>query len=483
MRAESAKEQLALLDSVAQALHQRLDNPPPIPATTATVSEAQSLVDVSLAQLQSSFTHALTTALRRELKLRAVSRTLGEPEQAIIKTLLDAPVRLQRAALNGFLPDVFALALQASDTTDPLQLASCFVLTERGGLDPVHSGKAILWTPAFGYEAFKALPALLSELGRRLSDPSQRLTLLENLGRSQRQAGQTYTLAPLQRIDGDYLDELQKNHVHLDQACVASALATVHDATSKASLLSLVALRQPLTGLHRATDIARCLTTQQKIPAWLAQAAIKDLQLHGDLLQQYLDSFKDDQDYLAGVDSLRVTARDALVRQLKVDKIDIDPDKVWIKVGARPMAPASTQPLTDFALTHLKDLEHINFVAVSLDATVIPEEMDERYIEELVRNLKPGELAQKKLEQAFADTPANAEPASTGNCPGNCCITPTRRNCRSASAKRHSIWFGKSWICPTRWPAPPSKGRMPSSAHLNFSASATTGSPRNPAST
>jgi hypothetical protein len=409
VRAESAHEQLATLDSVEQALRQRLDNFPAIPATIRTVDQAQRIVDASLTPLQASFTHTLSTALRSELKLRAVTRTLGETEQAMIKTLLDNPVRLQRTALNGFLPDVFSLALKAGDTTLALQLASCFVLTERGGLDPLHSGKAILWTPAFGYEAFKALPALAGELDRRLSDPALRLTLLENLGRSERHPGKPYTLAPLQRIDGDFLDALQKNHVHLDSASVTDALATALDTTSQASLLNLVALRQPLAGLDRVTDIARSLTTQQRLPAWLAQASVKELQLHGELLQQYFNTVTDDQDYLSGVDSLLRTARHELEQQLKTDTFNIDPDNVQIQVSARPTVSASVQTLTEFALTHLQDLDQIRFAVVSLDSTVIPEEMDERYIKDLIQNLKLAEQQQKKLDVAFADTPANTE--------------------------------------------------------------------------
>lgn len=408
VRAESAKEQLARLSSVKVALDQRLDNHPVIPTTTRTITEAQRIVDSSLGSLQSSFTHTLSTALRSELKLHAVTRTLSATEQAIIKTVLDTPVRLQRAALNGFLPDVFSLALKASGATAPLKLASCFVLTERGGLDPKHSGKAILWTPASGFEAFRALTPLLTELDRRLKDADDRTTLLENLGRSERVAGQTYTLAPLQRIDEHFLDHVQKPYVQLDQACVTRALATKLPATNLASLLNLVALRQPMTGLLRATDIAQSLTTQQKLPAWLAKASIKDQILHGELLQQYLNNVTDDQDYLTGIRSLARTAHHELEKQLKADKFDIDPDKVQILISARPRSAASTQTLTDFALTHFKNLDITHFRRVSLDTTVIPEEMDQSYIKDLIRNLNLGQHQQKTLNEAFADTHANA---------------------------------------------------------------------------
>ncbi|KJZ43193.1 dermonecrotic toxin domain-containing protein [Pseudomonas fluorescens] len=408
VRAESAKEQLARLSSVKVALDQLLENHPVIPPTTRTIAEAQRIVNSSLASLQSSFTHTLSTALRSELKLHTVMRTLGATEQAIIKSVLDTPVRLQRAALNGFLPDVFSLALKAGDSADPLKLASCFVLTERGGLDPLHSGKAILWTPASGFEAYKALTPLLTELGRRLKDDNDRTTLLENLGRSERLPGKHYTLAPLQRIDQHFLDQVQKPYVQLDQACVTRALATRLPAAILASLLDLVALRQPMTGLLRATDIAQSLTTQQKLPAWLAKASIKDQILHGELLQQYLNNVTDDQDYLTGIRSLARTAHHELEKQLKADKFDIDPDKVQILISARPRSAASTQTLTDFALTHFKNLDITHFTLVSLDTTRIPEDMDQSYIRELIRNLKLGEHQQKTLNEAFADTQASA---------------------------------------------------------------------------
>ena len=144
-------------------------------------------------------------------------------------------------------------------------------------------------------------------------------------------------------------------------------------------------------------DIARSLTTRQRLPAWLGQASIKDLRLHGELLQQYLNNVKDDQDYLTGTDSLRGTARVALEQQLKADTFNIDPDKIQIHVNARPMIAASTQTLTDFALTHLKDLEQIHLTAVSLDSTVIPQKMDERYIKDLIKNLDAGKRQQRKI--------------------------------------------------------------------------------------
>nr|WP_180206655.1 DUF6543 domain-containing protein [Pseudomonas sp. SbOxS1]NYU06919.1 hypothetical protein [Pseudomonas sp. SbOxS1] len=409
VRAESAKQQMSTLSSVEQALDELHKKHPAIPTTTRTFADALDLVSSSLAGLKSSFTHTLSTALHSELELHTISRTLGATEQAIVKTVLDTPARVLRRALNGFFPEVFSLALKAGAAATPLKLASCFVLTERGGLDPVHSGKAILWTPALGFEAFKALTPLMDELERRLKDENHRSTLLENLGRSERSPGKAYTLAPLQQVLGHFLSHLQGSFVDLDQALVTRALATPLSPAPLASLLNLVALRQPMTGLSRATDIAQSLITQQKLPAWLAKAPIKELILHGELLQQYVNNVKDGQDYLTGIRSLQRTAHHELEKQLLADDFNVDPDKVQVEISASTWTAPRKQTLTDFALAHLKDLDTVALKLTSLDTTDIPEGMDERYVKDLVRNLKPGEHQQKILSAALADTEANAD--------------------------------------------------------------------------
>ncbi|MGJ7513660.1 dermonecrotic toxin domain-containing protein [Pseudomonas baetica] len=407
VRAETAKEQLKQLSSVEQALEQRLEKFPAIPASTSTFGDAHRLVGSALSTLQSDFTHTLATALRSELHLRTIAHMLGPTEQAMIKAVLDTPVRLQRAALNGFLPDVFSLQLKADDSPDLLMLASCFVLTERGGLDPNHSGKAIAWTPALGFEAFPSLTPLLTELEKRLNDHDARSSLLENLRLDERLPGKTWALAPLQRIDEYFLDHIQRPYLQLDQRSITDALASNLSHKALTDLLNAVALRQPKTGLMRATDIAHSLTTQQKLPAWLAKAPVKDLMLHAELLQQYLNNVTDDQDYLSGVRSLARTAHHELTKQLKADAFDLDPDKVRIK--PRRMLAARPQTLTDFALMHHKDLDQLRFDLESLDAVLIPQAMDETYIKGLIRNLNLGQHHRSTLEAAFAESGTQAE--------------------------------------------------------------------------
>ncbi|MGF6127374.1 hypothetical protein QF019_002583 [Pseudomonas frederiksbergensis] len=408
VRADSAKQQLALLASLESSTEQLLQRHPAISSAVSTVAQAEEGVLDSLALLKPKFAHMLSTALRSELKLRTLSHSLGNVEQAMVQTVLDTPVRQKRGALNGFLPDVFGLALKADGADPLLKLASCFVLTERGGLDPGHSGKTVLWTPARGLEAFPSLTPMLAEVNRRLQSEVERPGLLENLERAERAPGRALTLAPLQLIHEDFLEHLQKPHVRLDKTSVERALASSLPTRHRADLLSLIALGLPKTGLQRATDIAQSLITRQKLPAWLANASLEDQILHTELLAQYLNNVKEDKDYLSGIRSLERTAHHELHKQLKADKHDIDPDTIEIRINPHATADARTQPLPAFALTHLQALDSLSFKPASRTNKALPAGVDETYIKNLIRHLKPGEHQRAELSKAFADSHADA---------------------------------------------------------------------------
>ncbi|MDN3221022.1 dermonecrotic toxin domain-containing protein [Pseudomonas nunensis] len=407
VRADSAKQQLALLASVDNSLQQQLQQHPAISNVITTVGQAEESVRASLELLKPKFAHTLSTALRSELKLRSLSRTLGSVEQAMVQAVLDTPVRLKRNALNGFLPDVFGLALSA-DSADMLKLASCFVITERGGLDPEYSGKTLLWTPALGFEAFPALTPMRTELNRRLLSEHERHGLLENLLRSERVPGRVFTLAPLQLIHEDFLEHLQQPHIRLDNHFVEHVLASNLPTRHRADLLSLTALAVPKTGLQRATAVAQSLITRQKLPAWLANASLEDQILHTELLMQYLNNAEDDKDYLSGIRSLERTAHHELHKQLRADKYDIDPDTIEIRISPRATSDAQTQTLPTLALIHLHDLDTLSFKPASLTNKPLPAGLDETYIKNLIRNLKPGEHQRAELSKAFAESHADA---------------------------------------------------------------------------
>ncbi|MET1068777.1 MAG: DUF6543 domain-containing protein [Pseudomonas prosekii] len=407
IRADSAKQQLALLASVEHALEQQLEKHPPIGTSVTTLAQAEGGVRASLEMLQPKFAHTLSTALRSELKLRTLARTLNSLQQSIIQTVLDTPVRLQRGALNGFLPDVFGLGLKDQRSNERFKLASCFVLTERGGLDPEHSGNAILWTPALGFEGFPALAPLLAELNTRLSSDFERPALLENLESDERLNNRTLALAPLQLIHGDFLEHLQKPHVRLNKSAVERVLASNLPAPQRAQLLGLVALGVPKTGLQRPTEIAQTLITRQKIPTWLANASLEDQILHAELLAQYLKNAEDDEDYLSGIDSLQRTAHRELKKRLEADQHDVDPNQIEIQIDAAMTVAARTLSLPAFALMHLHLLDSLSFRVAALNRPALPAAINPSYVKNLLRTLNVGEHQQTVLNNAFADSNVN----------------------------------------------------------------------------
>ncbi|WP_347900465.1 DUF6543 domain-containing protein [Pseudomonas purpurea] len=416
VRAESARQLSAQLSSIGASLDLEFEKHLVLPDPLKSVDDLKLATAPFLELLPAKLAHTLAVSLRSELKLRTLSHTLSAKDQALINTVLDSPARDQRAALNGFLPDAFSLAVTAGTSPTVLNLANCFVLTERGGLDPDHSGRAILWTPALGFEAFASAAPLKAQLQRRLLDEDTRMSVLENLERRTLVAQQTYTLAPLQVVRENLFNYLQKPYAQLDSVPIERAFASALPEPLLKKLLALMVSRTPATGLTRGLSIAQSLITQQKLPAWLAQAPVADQVLHAELLEQYLNHAPGDKDYLTGLSSLASTAREALKKQLKAvfPRDDIDPDNVELQFNPRLTTTGQTQTLTQFALTHFDDLDAVPIKQLNaLDTSTLPSGMDVAYVKKLVRNLKLGQLQQTVLDTAFASGSADAQSRKT----------------------------------------------------------------------
>lgn len=416
VRAESAKQLSAQLSSIGASLDMELERHFALPASLKSFDDLKVATAAFLKLLPAKLAHTLSVSLRSELKLRALSRTLSTTDQTLINTVLDSPVRMQRAALNGFLPDVFSLAVNAGTSTTLLNLASCFALTERGGLDPNHSGRAILWTPALGFESFTSVTSMTAELQRRLLDQDERMGLLENLEGRFQVAHQAFTLAPLNLVHENFLEHQQKSYAQLDSASFEQAFASALPDTLLQKLLALIVSRTPATGLTRGMSIAQSLITEQKLPAWLAKASVADQVLHAELLEQYLHQAPGDKDYLTGVASLASTARDELKKQLKsaFPRDDLDPDKVELQFNPRLTNASPPQTLTQFAQTHFDELDAVPIKPlVSLTANPLPSGLDVAYVKKLIRNLKLGQLQQTVLNTAFALSSADAQARKT----------------------------------------------------------------------
>ncbi|MDQ0740648.1 dermonecrotic toxin domain-containing protein [Pseudomonas sp. W4I3] len=372
----------------------------------------QALADFTPHVLRTQLGAFLDTELRRlslgmlqglsgEMQLRQLEKSLAPRELALLDSVLkaDSMTRRTRHGLNGFIPDAFGLALYVGTQAEPEALANCFVLSERGGLDPLHSGIALLWTPRHGYEAYTSVTYLRQKLTQRLGDPTQRLLLLENLPASKRKPHQTFRLGPLQRIDDHLLNNRQGSYSRLVQSEVDPVLLMNLSARALQDWLDALMRRPPPSGLPRSIAIAQAVLRQQGLPVWLGMARPHEQILHAELLEQYRLSAPQERDYLNGIIPMRQQAATTLSNLLNARFPGqlVDPDNVLIAPRIDLKGPIQT--LTDFALRHWPVLRAEDIRLSSRSALPLPSGLDGNAVVQMVRQLNLKELYQAHLKR------------------------------------------------------------------------------------
>ncbi|MGY2412899.1 dermonecrotic toxin domain-containing protein [Pseudomonas pergaminensis] len=355
---------------------------------------------------QGKLSQGMLEGLRSEARLRHLSNTLDERSHAIIHTVLegDSLTRLTRHGLNGFLPDVFSLALHVGAQTDLHALANCFVITERGGTDPQLSGKALLWTPRLGFQPFASVAHLYTTLQQYLAHPDGRMHLLENLPVRQRAPHQAYRLAPLQRIDDHLVNNRQRSYRDYVLDSIDYRLTMGLGARRlQDSLDSLMRQPAPLN-LRRAAGIAQSIIQQEALPAWLGMAAPLEQRLHAELLEQYRLSAPDEQDYLHGIPPLREHVVGALATLLNARFASAVVNPEHVLISARQTLSSPIQTLVDLAMCHLPDFSAGDVQPRSSTAVALPAALDSSAVEQLVR-----QLDLKSVYRDWFDTHLNAD--------------------------------------------------------------------------
>ncbi|MHA3739120.1 dermonecrotic toxin domain-containing protein [Pseudomonas sp. Eth.TT006] len=339
--------------------------------------------------LESRLAHSLFVGVTGEARLRVLNGSQRRPEQAIVDTVFNAdrPERQHRNGLNGFRPDAWALSVQTTGLADPLPLANCVLLTERGGLDAQHSGRAVLWTPAMGLEIFTSIDNARKALNQRLRDPVKRLVLLENLSPLIDGFHRRYTLGPLRLIT----DSVMRNRMQ-------SAIEQFLQRCERVRSLKLSASRQEQAlehlrkqmlevNLNRATALARALNRQQTLPTWLGMAPLDEQQLHLELLEQWRHNVVDGKDYLHGLPTLRDYIQRAFKTLLssRYQATELDPQHIQIcPVLALAGPPVS---LVDFALNHAHLAGQIRFTVASNGAQPLPAGFDQQAVRSLLQSV------------------------------------------------------------------------------------------------
>ncbi|WP_395607747.1 dermonecrotic toxin domain-containing protein [Pseudomonas sp. B22129] len=350
---------------------------------------------------------SLMHGLRSEAQLRRLNNTLSPNHHAILDTVLraDSMTRDKRHGLQGFLPDAFSLTLTQGDDTTRLPLANCFVLTERGGLDPTLSGNVVLWTPQRGHEPFASLTTLNAALEQRLRRSVRRNALLQNLPVNLRTPHQRYRLGPLQRIDGHFLENRQYSNLDHHLAAIDYWLTLPLGPTQLQDHLDAEMQLLAPSNIDRAKTLANAMIEQQALPAWLGMASANEQLLHAELLEQYRLNASDNQDYLHSLPTLREQVAGTLTRLLKArfPNDALNPENILIP--ARVALNGHTQSLTDFALRHLPQLLPDQLTPSARDGTPLPASLDGSAVVQLVRQLDIGNTYRGLLETHLkADT-------------------------------------------------------------------------------
>ena len=366
---------------------------------------------VYLENMKPRLAHALSVGIRGEASLRVLDATLGDTDRAIVDTVLnpDHSDRKSRLSLKGFRPDAYSLTLERSGQTNLLPLANCLLLTERGGLDPQHSGRTVLWTPAQGLEVFDTVSHAKQELDRRLLDPHKRLTLLENLSPIQRTFHQRYSLGALRLIEDHVLQRLSQSSIdHFLGRCEHLRALKLDDAKQTKALQSLKKTVVD-TNLRRATSIAQAITRQQSLPAWFAMAPVEEQQLHIELLEQYCNSVDDDKDYLHGMKTLRSYVHDTLVSLLgsRFSGTLPDPDDIEITPNLTLAGPARS--LTEFALNHVNVVQGTGFKITSKTTQLLPQGLDQSAVRQLLLSLNIQQTYAKRMTDSLSNNSADAD--------------------------------------------------------------------------
>lgn len=343
----------------------------------------------ALEEMKPRLAHAMSVGIRGEAELRILNKTLRPQDQAIISNVLnpDSPDRQTRQGLNGFRPDAYSLTLERTGLRTLLPLAHCLLLSERGGIDPEHSGRMILWTPAQGLEVFSSVSSVRTELARRLLSSQERLTLLENLKATDRQFHQTYSLGPFRLIERNAAQDRQQSGIEHYLAERKQTLSLKLPAKQLLSRLDDLKNTPAPLNLQRTTQVAQTIFQQQSLPVWLGMASAQEQQLHAELLEQYRNNVDLDRDYLHGIPSLRDYAQEKLTELLKLRYPEHTLNPSEVSITPRLALAGKKQALTDFALNHFDGLDDTDFTVTSATAKALPAQLDPASVRQLVRQL------------------------------------------------------------------------------------------------
>jgi hypothetical protein len=396
---------------------------PATPLASLDISQANAVLDAALIkfhhynitdiprehleQLKAPMVHAMAVAIQGEARLRRLNHSLDARDESIVQTVFDLQHsdRRRRQGLGGFIPDAYALTVEPEGLMQRVPLAHCLMLTERGGLDPSHSGRAVLWTPARGLESFANVSQLQTELQRRLAAPDLRWQLLANLDPRYRKPHQACPLGQFMLISGAVAQDRQQSWIDHYRAQRAHCLSLTLPGDALLKRLGELEKALPANDLGHASQIAQTFMAQQSLPAWLGMASVSQQRRHVEILEQYRHSLTGDKDYLDDFLSLPQYVGSKLGELLQA--YDVRPQDVYIL--PKLVLAGQRQNLVDYALNHISQQAaafEVASTAAGLTATVVRQILARLPLKQdnqayLAERLTPGKPGAEAREQRY----------------------------------------------------------------------------------
>ncbi len=358
---------------------------------------------------------AMEMGLTGEMQLRLWNNALLPLDYEVLLAVLGIYARDLRLSVNGFRPDAFCLKVATVGQTTSQPLNNCFVLTERGGLDPQYCGRTLLWTPALGLESFHSLSHFKAEVDRRLATLDERQAFLANLAQPDWHSHPTYAFSGLELIEANLVEYLQRTYVQQKDRELEQILSKKLSVEQLRNLWQ-VQVTQTLapTNLRRAMDMVEAMIVQHGTQ-WLGQASAIDQQLYAELLEQYRNNVIDNQDYLHGIDSLAQFTRNTLSALLKEldGQSSVTADEIEVGLPAQGNMPARSQALLDYALSHQSYWNDAVPLFASTGTTPLPNTMDAQTLKTRIQALNINAAYQTYVKSSLGPASPDFEQRST----------------------------------------------------------------------
>jgi hypothetical protein len=372
-------------------------------------------------------------AIRLDLWLTRRLKRIDQNLNAMVRQVLDHPVRSLRRASPGLASEAYSV-LVTYDDVPPITLTDALVVMQP--FDP--HGKVMLWCGGFGWRSFASLEHFQTFLKSRFHTNQQEhwLDLVsENDRRMLRKhlckESDNQVEIVLDRIDGHVVTDLQQSVVNRREQDLRQLTLRAERYRMDAGMLTQVAhATEPDTQLDTLLDAlwvrVDAALFEARLPSWVSSATVADLNLYNDIWRRYYLASEEGKDYLFGIVSLEEYSRPRLLKRLRQDfpGHQLDPDKIivtsksyvpsLVPTGNGPGSiPAATEKhsesLTAFAINRFIQYQT---AVVTVEPQGQPQAaalLSEDYLRELVRNLDVGAGYMTLLRKALSpDDPSYA---------------------------------------------------------------------------